>query len=53
MDDQRLVQLRKKAGESEEEFMARFELSATDIAQWKKITDNGNVYGGPALKRFL
>lgn len=53
MEDERLIQLRKKAGEEDDAFMERFGLTPDDLRRWKEITANGTIYGGPAAKRFL
>lgn len=53
MDDSRLASFRKREKEEDADFMKRFGLTAADLEQWKKLTDNGSIYGGPALKRFF
>lgn len=53
MDDERLVQLRKKSDEDDDHFMERFGLTPADLSRWKQLTANGTIYGGPAMKRFL
>jgi len=53
MDDERLVQLRRKTGETDAEFVERFGLTEADLSRWKQLTADGTIFGGPAMKRFL
>jgi hypothetical protein len=53
MEDGRLASLRRQSDEEDDDFMKRFDLNPTDLARWKELTQNGKVYGGPALKRFF
>jgi len=48
----KLASLRKRDKEADDEFMARFNLSVVDLQKWKRITDDGKIYGGPALERM-
>jgi len=53
MDEKRLVSLRKKDKEEDDAFMERQNLTVADLTEWKRLTDNGRIYGGPALRRFV
>lgn len=53
MEPERLISLRKKTGETDDEFKTRFGLTDSDFEKWKELTANGTIYGGPAMKRFL
>ena len=48
MDESKLVQLRRKKGESEEDFKTRFELSEDDYNAWTKATREGATHSGPS-----
>lgn len=41
LSDRKLLQLRRKEGETDEEFMDRNGLSPEDFQKWKKLTNDG------------
>jgi hypothetical protein len=47
MDDERLVQLRKFKGETDDAFIKRFGLTASDFERWKRLTNSGTINAGP------
>jgi len=49
----RLVQLKKKENETEEEFRKRFNLTAEEYQKWKSATNDGQITGRPALERLM
>lgn len=53
MNDQRLIQLKKKKDENDEDFKKRFGLTDADFARWKELTADGAMFGDPSLRRVV
>jgi uncharacterized protein (DUF433 family) len=45
----KLVTLKRKQGETDEEFAKRWGLTMEEVQKWKRLTDDGKISGKAAL----